>query len=63
MRKELIVISKNECVHCGTCTAACTTGALTLETDTWMLVYDESKCTHCGLCILACPLNIIKKVS
>lgn len=63
MLKELITINKSDCIHCGTCTAACITEALTLNVKTWMLSYDKSKCIDCGLCIIACPLNVIKKVS
>jgi len=63
MSKEIISINKKECVHCGICTAACTTGALNLDSNTWMLEYDASKCINCGLCVLACPLNVIMKVS
>lgn len=61
MNKNIISINKKDCIRCGSCTAACLTGALTLDTKTWELVYDESKCIDCGQCIVACPLRAIKK--
>lgn len=47
------------CIHCGACTAACTKGALKLETESWTVTYDKSICTHCNSCIRACPARAL----
>ncbi|HYE81322.1 MAG TPA: 4Fe-4S binding protein [Clostridia bacterium] len=52
-------IAKEKCVHCGACTAACSEGALYMETKDWTLGFDELLCTHCRSCIKACPLRAI----
>lgn len=63
MDSTILSIDKDDCIRCGSCTVACSTGALTLNTETYELNYNESKCIDCGECILACPLRAIKKVS
>ena len=40
-----LMISKNACIHCGSCIAACPT---------------PSACTVCGKCVRACPLGLRK---
>ncbi len=49
-------VAKNEevCIHCGACTAVCPTGALSVERQTFKVIYDPEKCTACGFCVSAC---------
>lgn len=54
-----INIDKNSCVHCGACTAVCSTNALKIDKSKWIIRYNSSKCTNCGNCIVACPLRAI----
>jgi len=48
------------CVHCGSCTAVCFTGALTMDRQTWELHFDHEKCVICELCTFACPLKLFE---
>lgn len=43
------------CVHCGACTAVCTSKALSLDKETFELNFDNSKCLACEMCTQACP--------
>lgn len=52
-----ILFVQDKCVHCGSCTAVCQSGALSLDKDAH-LVYDPSRCVVCGLCVHACPLRL-----
>ncbi|MFN3505254.1 MAG: NIL domain-containing protein [Caldimicrobium sp.] len=49
-------VLKNEevCIHCGACTAVCPTGALSVERETFKVIFDPEKCTACGFCVSAC---------
>ena len=53
-----IVLDADECVHCGACTAVCIPDALTLDPDSFELVFDKAKCTFCRSCVNACPLTL-----
>lgn len=50
-------IKRNEekCVHCGSCTAVCPTGALSVKRPEMEVVFDHQKCSVCELCVTACP--------
>ena len=48
-----------ECVHCGACTAACPSGALSIGGPEWTLAYRQEICDRCGLCVESCPLQAI----
>jgi ferredoxin len=54
-----IVIDSDKCVNCGSCSGVCRPGALTVDTDTWLLNFDQSKCVFCELCITTCPVQAI----
>ena len=54
-----ISIKKQECVHCGLCTAVCFCGALEMDRKKWELLFNPEKCVACELCIHACPLRLI----
>ena len=53
-----ISLDKDNCVHCGACTAVCFSGALDFERETWQLQFDPQECVACGLCAKACPLRL-----
>lgn len=44
-----------KCTHCGSCTAVCPTGALSVQRPEMRVVYDQQKCSVCELCVTACP--------
>ncbi len=50
-------IGRNEdvCTHCGTCTAVCPTGALSVSRPKMEVVFDQEKCSVCKLCVTVCP--------
>lgn len=54
-----ITLQEEECIHCGSCTAVCKSGALSLGEEN-RLVFDRDKCIVCELCVTACPMRIIK---
>lgn len=51
---------KEGCIHCGSCTAVCFSGAVYLEKPSWELVFNSGSCIACGLCLKACPLHLFK---
>ncbi|HDL07529.1 MAG TPA: 4Fe-4S dicluster domain-containing protein [Desulfobacteraceae bacterium] len=50
---------EDKCTHCGTCTAVCPTGALSIKRPEMLVVLDRKKCSLCELCIPACPPRVI----
>ncbi len=54
-----ILIDDEKCVDCGLCTGVCPTGALSLDTHTFMLKFNRSQCVVCEQCIPACPVQAI----
>jgi ferredoxin len=46
---------QKKCTHCGTCTAVCPTGALSVRRPEMTVDFDQTKCSVCELCIPACP--------
>lgn len=55
-----IVVNREVCVDCGSCTGVCRPGALVMDTDDWTLIFDQEKCIFCQLCINTCPVKAIK---
>jgi len=45
------------CMHCGMCTAMCPSGALHLDRESRLLLFDPERCTVCGLCAKVCPVK------
>ena len=52
-------ISRDEesCMHCGMCTGMCPVGALRMDRESWLLLFDPERCTVCGLCVKVCPVK------
>ena len=53
-----ILFRKDECIHCGACTATCFPGALTIGNPGWELAFDAEKCVVCEMCLKSCPLKL-----
>ncbi|MGH0051954.1 MAG: NIL domain-containing protein [Sphaerochaetaceae bacterium] len=58
MVKELL-FNQEGCIHCGACTAVCSSGALRMDCEA-MLQFDISLCVVCGLCVHACPMRLFE---
>ncbi|HDQ03689.1 MAG TPA: 4Fe-4S dicluster domain-containing protein [Deltaproteobacteria bacterium] len=50
----------DKCVHCGACTAFCSTGALSFEIQTNKVIFDPEKCNGCELCVFSCPVRAME---
>ena len=52
-------ISRDEegCMHCGMCTAMCPSGALRMDRESRLLLFDLERCNVCGLCARVCPVR------
>ena len=46
---------KKKCTHCGTCTAVCPTGALSIQRPEMSVDFNQKTCSICELCIPLCP--------
>jgi ferredoxin len=44
-----------KCTHCGSCTAICPTGALSINRDSMEVIFDMEMCSGCELCVPVCP--------
>jgi ferredoxin len=55
-------VSQNteKCIHCGTCTGVCPTGALHLDRESWRVVFDAELCNGCEICVSACPVRAME---
>jgi L-aspartate semialdehyde sulfurtransferase ferredoxin len=53
-----LTLKKEQCIHCGACTAVCSAGALTMNKETWKLKFTPESCIACELCLKACPLQL-----
>ncbi len=55
-------ITRNEelCIHCGSCTAVCPTGALKVDRETLKVVFDPDRCSACELCVTACIVRAME---
>ncbi|MGG6270408.1 NIL domain-containing protein [Leptolyngbya sp. AN03gr2] len=54
-----ITIDENTCVDCGLCTGVCPTEALTLDPQSFRLLFTRSRCIVCEQCIPTCPVQAI----
>lgn len=55
-----IVLEDTKCIHCGSCTAACPSKALSISAPDWRLKFDKELCIVCEFCVKACPMQVIK---
>lgn len=56
--EKKIHYQQDKCIHCGSCTAVCFAGALTMSHNTSELQFNAEKCVVCELCLKACPLKL-----
>ncbi|MGA7833630.1 MAG: 4Fe-4S binding protein [Acidimicrobiales bacterium] len=58
-----VIIKEGACSACGSCAAACPTGALSVAEDgddtSFSLTLDPMACTACGACLPSCPERAI----
>jgi ferredoxin len=54
LSKDVIRIEE-KCTHCGACLAVCPTEALSVNRETWEVIFDPQECIGCELCLPACP--------
>jgi L-aspartate semialdehyde sulfurtransferase ferredoxin len=54
-----IVIDEDICVDCGLCTGVCPSEALSLNPETFRLMFTRSRCIVCEQCIPVCPVVAI----
>lgn len=52
-----VTLDDAKCVNCGACTAICPAKCLTMDKETWTLVFDKTKCLVCNACVKACPVG------
>jgi ferredoxin len=52
--------NNRKCTHCGTCTAVCPTGALSVKRPEMSIDFDQQKCSVCELCIPTCPTRAME---
>jgi len=53
----MIIVNKEKCIGCGTCTEECHGKAVSLVDGE--LKWDREKCNHCGHCLAVCPRDAI----
>ena len=58
--EEKLRIDHEACIDCGSCTAVCLQGALTISKEDYKLKFYPEKCTMCKLCIPTCPFDCIE---
>jgi len=56
---KVMIWNEDECIHCGTCTSVCPSGALSLDQKTWKITFNQDKCLVCELCTKTCPLRVM----
>jgi len=54
----MYVVNQEKCTGCGTCTDACPTEAIQIETGKAVITWE---CMDCGACPRVCPEGAIKK--
>ena len=55
-----VAVSRELCIDCGACVSICPSQALSLDKDTFKLVFDAERCVICGSCALVCPVSAIR---
>jgi carbon-monoxide dehydrogenase iron sulfur subunit len=51
-----------QCRHCNDapCVFACLSGAMRIDEETGLVMYDDEKCIGCLTCIMVCPFGAIR---
>ena len=57
---EDIARNASRCTHCGACTSACPSGALSIDRATMEVRFDSATCLGCRFCVPACPMKAIE---
>ncbi len=60
---DLINVSSEKCVDCGSCFSLCPVNAIILA-EGFSVCFDKEKCigSTCGICVNACPMKAIELV-
>lgn len=58
-KNKKAIISKTQCVACGSCLKVCPKGAITIFNGIYATV-DNERCIGCSLCERTCPASIIR---
>lgn len=58
--EQTIDFKEYDCVHCGTCSGVCFSGAIELRKDDSQIEFLPEKCIGCKLCVSACPLKLFE---
>lgn len=53
---------EEKCMHCGLCTAICTTDALYVDQESRKVLFERERCTACGFCTRVCPVACMDMV-
>ncbi|WP_027722642.1 4Fe-4S binding protein [Maridesulfovibrio zosterae] len=57
---QKIARDENSCMHCGMCLSMCPTGALSIDQNNRLVIFDLEKCTACGMCTKVCPVRAME---
>jgi ferredoxin len=58
--EHTIAFQEESCVHCGSCTGVCLSGALLLDSRSRKISFNPEKCIACKMCVKACPLQLFE---
>ncbi|MEE8547522.1 MAG: 4Fe-4S binding protein [bacterium] len=58
---DKVLRDEESCMHCGTCTATCPSGALSVgPPPDFEIPLDLDLCVACGTCVKVCPVNAMQ---
>lgn len=49
-----------KCYQCGSCTAVCPTGALSIKRPEMEVIFNKESCSACELCVAVCPAKAME---
>ena len=55
-----VAVSRELCIDCGACVSICPSKALSLDPETFKLVFEAERCVVCGSCAEVCPVAAIR---
>lgn len=56
-----LLYTRSKCVSCGVCVNACPHGALSFDSDNFIVI-DREKCAACGECVVECPEGALELI-